>query len=260
MARKSFFYDALGNPLLIKRLLIIVFGIITYHRFNIRNRAIVRGSEVIRRLPRERVLFVSNHQTYYADVAAMFHVINSSLWGFKNSIRFPVYLLNPKMRLYFVAAKETMNAGFLAKMFKIAGSVSIKRTWREAGKDVNRMVDLRDLDKIATAIDDGWVITFPQGTTKPYNTGRRGTAFLIKHYKPIVVPVTIDGFRRAFDKKGLKLRAPGVNLYVSFKEPLDLSYNESVDEIMDKVMRAIEQSEEFNLMKQLEEQKESVTS
>ena len=35
---------------------------------------------------------------------------------------------------------------------------------------------------------------------------RRGTAHIIQQNKPIVVPVVIDGFRRSFDKKGLKMK------------------------------------------------------
>ena len=45
------------------------------------------------------------------------------------------------------------------------------------------------------------VITFPQGTTTPFKPIRRGTAHIIKTYKPIVVPIVIDGFRRSFDKR-----------------------------------------------------------
>ncbi|MCB0473201.1 MAG: 1-acyl-sn-glycerol-3-phosphate acyltransferase, partial [Flavobacteriaceae bacterium] len=59
---------------------------------------------------------------------------------------------------------------------------------------------------IGKALDDGWVITFPQGTTTPFKPIRRGTAFIIKEYQPIVIPVVIDGFRRSFDKKGLQVK------------------------------------------------------
>jgi 1-acyl-sn-glycerol-3-phosphate acyltransferase len=51
-----------------------------------------------------------------------------------------------------------------------------------------------------------WVINFPQGTTKPFAPGRKGTAFLIKQTKPIVIPIIVSGFNVAFDKKGLRLR------------------------------------------------------
>jgi 1-acyl-sn-glycerol-3-phosphate acyltransferase len=35
----------------------------------------IEGSEIIRNLPDTNVLFISNHQTYFADVVAMFHVL-----------------------------------------------------------------------------------------------------------------------------------------------------------------------------------------
>jgi 1-acyl-sn-glycerol-3-phosphate acyltransferase len=48
-------------------------GPISYRGFNELN---IEGSE-IRNLP-ELMLFISNHQTYFADVVAMFHVFNAS--------------------------------------------------------------------------------------------------------------------------------------------------------------------------------------
>jgi 1-acyl-sn-glycerol-3-phosphate acyltransferase len=39
----------------------------------------IEGSEIIRNLPDTNVFFISNHQTYFADVVAMFHVFNASL-------------------------------------------------------------------------------------------------------------------------------------------------------------------------------------
>ena len=161
-------------------------------------------SEIIKNLPDNNVLFVSNHQTYFADVVAMFHVFNASLSGRVDSIKNIGYLWDPKLNLYFVAARETMKAGLLPKILAYAGSVSIDRTWRAEGKDVNRQVKLSDVSNIQKALEDGWVITFPQGTTTPWKPIRRGTAHIIKQNKPIAVPIVIDGFRRSFDKKGLQ--------------------------------------------------------
>jgi 1-acyl-sn-glycerol-3-phosphate acyltransferase len=91
------------------------------------------------------------------------------------------------------------------------------------------------------------VITFPQGTTRPFAQGRKGTAYIIKNDKPIVIPVVISGFWRAFDKKGLKFKKKGSLLSVQFKEPMQFTYQESIDEILEKVMDAIEQSKKFML-------------
>ena len=174
----------------------------THRRYRGFNALQIEGSEIIKDLPDRNVLFISNHQTYFADVVAMFHVFNASLKGRIDSIKNIGYIWNPKLNLYYVAAKETMKAGLLPRILAYAGSVSIERTWRESGKNVNRPVKMSDISNIGVALDDGWVITFPQGTTKPFKPIRKGTAYIIQKYKPIVIPIVIDGFRRSFDKKG----------------------------------------------------------
>jgi hypothetical protein len=60
-----------------------------------------------------------------------------------------------------------------------------------------------------------------------------------------VVPVVISGFWRAFDKKGLKFKKRGVQLSVTFKEPLDIDYEAPAEEILAQIMDAIEQSKQF---------------
>ena len=77
--------------------------------------------------------YSSNHQTYFADVAAMYHVFCAVNNGYEHHQN-PVYLLNPKVDFYYVAAEETMNKGILARIFKLAGAITVKRTWRAEGK------------------------------------------------------------------------------------------------------------------------------
>ncbi len=218
----------------------------THRRYRGFNELNIEGSEIIKQLPDNNVLFVSNHQTYFADVVAMFHVFNASLSGRLDSIKNVGYLWNPKLNIYYVAAKETMSAGLLPKILAYAGSVSIERTWRASGKSVNRQVKMSDISNIGTALEDGWVITFPQGTTKPFKPLRKGTAHIIKQYKPLVVPIVIDGFRRSFDKKGLMIKKKGILQSMVIKSPLDIDYeNESLDSIIEKVEYAIEQHPSF---------------
>jgi hypothetical protein len=57
--------------------------------------------------------------------------------------------------------------------------------------------------------------------------------------------VVINGFWRAFGKKGLKLRKRGVLLSVRFKAPLEINYESSTAEILEQLMDAIEQSKRF---------------
>jgi 1-acyl-sn-glycerol-3-phosphate acyltransferase len=235
-----------GHILFLKKWLIRILGTITHQRFRGFNELKIEGSEHIKDLPDTNVLFISNHQTYFADVVAMFHVFNASLSGRVDSIKNVGYLWNPKLNIYYVAARETMQSGLLPKIFAYMGSISIERTWRAEGKDVNRQVKMSDISNIAKALNDGWVITFPQGTTTPFKPIRRGTAHIIKRYKPIVVPIVIDGFRRSFDKKGLRIKKKNILQSIEIKKPINIDYeNETVAEIVEKIEYAIEQHPSF---------------
>lgn len=243
-----------GHILFIKLWIIRIFGIISHQRYRGFNELQIDGSEIIRDLPDKNVLFVSNHQTYFADVAAMFHVFNASLNGRVDSIQNIGYLRNPKLNIYFVAALETMKSGILPKIFAYAGSVSVERTWRSKGEEINRQVKISDIKNIGIALQDGWVITFPQGTTTPFKPLRKGTAHIIKTYKPIVVPIVIDGFRRSFDKKGLIIKKRGILQSMVIKPALEIDYeNESIDEIIHKLEMAIEQHPSFLKVSPIEE-------
>jgi 1-acyl-sn-glycerol-3-phosphate acyltransferase len=140
-----------------------------------------------------------------------------------------------------------MKSSFISKLFTLAGALTVKRTWRADGNEVRRNLDPSDTRKIERALQNNWVITFPQGTTKPFAPGRKGTAFIIKHHKPIVIPVVISGFWRAFNKKGLKFKKKGSLLSVTFKAPLHIDYNDPSEKILEQVMDAIEQSKKFML-------------
>lgn len=227
-------------------MLIRYLGVLTHRRYRGFNELNIEGSEVIKQLPDTNVLFVSNHQTYFADVVAMFHVFNASLHGRIDNIKNVGYLWHPKLNIYFIAAKETMKAGLLPRILAYAGSISIERTWRDSGKDVQRQVKMSDISNIGRALDDGWVITFPQGTTTPFKPLRKGTAHIIKKYKPVVVPIVIDGFRRSFDKKGLLIKKKGILQSMIIKEPLVFDYeNDSMESIIEKLEYAIEQHPSF---------------
>ena len=235
-----------GHNMFVKKWLIRVLGVLSHRRFRGFNELQIEGSEIIKDLPETNVLFISNHQTYFADVVAMFHVFNASLSGRDDSIKNVGYLWEPKLNMYYVAAKETMRSGLLPKIMAYVGSISIERTWRSEGKNINRQVKMSDISAISKALDDGWVITFPQGTTTPFKPIRKGTAHIIKRYKPVVVPIVIDGFRRSFDKKGLRIKKKNVYQTFEIKKPLDIDYdNESIDSIVEKIEYAIEQHPSF---------------
>ena len=235
-----------GHILFVKKWLIRILGVLTHQRFNRFNKLKIEGSDVIKSLPENNVLFVSNHQTYFADVTAMIHAFNASLSGRVDSIKNVTYLWEPKLNIYYVAAKETMKSGLLPRILAYVGSVSIDRTWRSKGEDVNRQVKMSDIGNIGKALDDGWVITFPQGTTTPFKPIRRGTAHIIKKYNPIVIPIVIDGFRRSFDKKGIRIKKRNILQSMEIKKPLDIDYkNDSIESIVEKIEYAIEQHPSF---------------
>ena len=236
-----------GHILFLKKWLIRLLGAYTHQRYRGFNELKIEGSDIIRNLNETNVLFVSNHQTYFADVIAMFHVFNASLNGRVNTIKNIGYIWRPKLNIYFIAAKETMNSGLIPKILAYTGSVSIERTWRSEGKNIKRKVRFSDISNIGKALDDGWVITFPQGTTTPFKPLRKGTAFLIKQFKPVVVPIVIDGFRRSFDKRGLRIKKKNVIQKMKIKKPIRIDYeNDTTDEIINKIAFSIEQHSSFS--------------
>ncbi len=241
----SSFFDRLKQIKIVRKLVYAVVGMVSYPGLVLVNKLKIQGTEHISRLPRRNVLFVSNHQTYFADVITFLHIFCAVKWGKQNKLGIPYYLLNPFTNVYYVAAEETMKGSFISRLFTLAGALTVKRTWRAEGKEVRRGLDPSDTRKITRALQDNWVITFPQGTTKPFAPGRKGTALIIKQTKPIVVPVVISGFWRAFNKKGLKFKKKGTLLSITFKEPLGIDYDAPADAILDTIMNAIEQSKEY---------------
>lgn len=239
--------DRLKNINIVRKIVYAIVGIFSYPGLMLFNKLSISGTEHIKDLPRKNVLFVSNHQTYFADVITFLHIFCAVKWGKENRLGIPYYLLNPFTHVNYVAAEETMKGSWISRLFAMAGALTVKRTWRADGTEVRRTLDPSDTRKIQRALSDNWVITFPQGTTKPFAPGRKGTAFIIKENRPVVIPVVIRGFWRAFNKKGLKFKKKGSILSVTFKEPLDIDYDEPSDKILDKVMDAIEQSKKYML-------------
>ncbi len=132
-------------------------------------------------------------------------------------------------------------SGFMPKMLAYGGSINTRRTFREAGQEVKKMARLGDFTKVFEALDDGWVMTFPQGTTTPYAKGRRGVCHIIKMKRPVVVPVVIGGFRAALGKRGFSFNNPGKKTSITFKEPLVFADDMNANVMLRQIMEAIEQ-------------------
>jgi 1-acyl-sn-glycerol-3-phosphate acyltransferase len=246
--RMASFLQRIKQLNFVRKLVYAVVGAVSYPGLTVINRINITGTEHFKNLPKQNVLFVSNHQTYFADVICFLHIFCAVKWGKENRLGIPYYLLNPFTRVYYVAAEETMKGSFISRLFTLAGALTVKRTWNPEAKEKRKGLDPSDTRKITRALENNWVITFPQGTTKPFAPGRKGTALIIKQTKPIVIPVVINGFWRAFNKKGLKFKKKGSLLTVRFKEPLQIDYEASTDIILDQLMQAIEQSKEFMML------------
>ena len=101
----SSFRERLKNLKLVRKLVYAVVGLVSYPGLAIVNKLRISGTEHLKNLPKENVLFVSNHQTYFADVITFLHIFCAVKWGKTNRLGIPYYLLNPFTRVNYVAAE-----------------------------------------------------------------------------------------------------------------------------------------------------------
>ena len=220
-----------GQTIFLKRLIIGFVGLITHRTFSSK-RFEIKGSKNLVNLPSTNVLFVSNHQTYFYDVIAMLHVFNSSVKGRIDSLNKPKYLISPKTNLYYIASLETMKKSIITKLLTYAGAVLVQRSWRDSGESVSRDIRSEDPDKIKLALKDGWVITFPRGTTDNSKPIRKGTAHIIKNNDPLIVPVNLIGFKDVFQRNGLKVINRKNFFSIEIMKPLQIDMTKiSIEEI-----------------------------
>ena len=220
-----------GQTIFLKRFIIGFVGLITHKTFR-NKRFVIKGSKNLVNLPSNNVLFVSNHQTYFYDVIAMLHVFNSSVKGRIDSVKKPKYLISPKTNLYYIASLETMKTSIITKLLTYAGAVLVQRSWRDSGESVSRDIRSEDPDKIKLALKDGWVITFPRGTTDNSKPIRKGTAHIIKNNDPLVVPINLIGFKDVFQRDGLKVINRKKFFSIEIMKPLKIDMTKkSIEEI-----------------------------
>ncbi len=181
---------------------------IPYFRFF--NKVAVEGDGLLETLPHRNVVFLSNHQSYFMEAIAFFDLVYLK-HGFD--------LEDPYLR--FSAAEETMKKNVLTVLFEKAGGVTFRRSFREAGKEVSRPVDLEGVARVEEAIGTGWLLHFPAGTTQPGAPIRKGIAQILHRTRAVAVPVRVDGFRRLLLHKQL----PGKlfrKCSIRIHRPLDL--------------------------------------
>jgi 1-acyl-sn-glycerol-3-phosphate acyltransferase len=154
--------DKLKHIRIVRSLVYTIVGALSYPGLAIINKLKIEGTEHLETLPKKNVLFVSNHQTYFADVITFLHIFCAVKWRKRNKLGIPFYLLSPFTNVYYVAAEETMRGSVISRFFTLAGALTVKRTWRKEGKEVRRGLDPSDTRKIERALSSSWVITFPQ--------------------------------------------------------------------------------------------------
>ncbi len=192
----------------LRRGLLASFGVgFTVPYFAILNDVHVEGDEVLKELPRRNVVFLANHQTYFLEAIAFFDLVY---------VRHQMPLESPIVR--FSAAEETMKQNLLTKLMTLAGGVTFRRSFREAGEDVRRAVDLEGVARVEEAIQGGWLLHFPAGTTRKGAPLRGGVTRLLHNTRAVALPLRVDGFRelllhkqvpgRLFKQCSLKIHRP----------------------------------------------------
>ncbi|MCL4809765.1 MAG: 1-acyl-sn-glycerol-3-phosphate acyltransferase, partial [Thermoanaerobaculia bacterium] len=177
------------------------------------------GDDLLKTLPRKNVVFLSNHQTYFTEAIAFYDLLY---------IVHGLPYEDPHLR--FSAATETMKKNLITNVLTYAGGVTFRRSFREAGKEVNRPVDLEGVGKIEEAIATGWLLHFPTGTTQKNAPIRPGIAQLLHRTKPIAVPMRVDGFQELLLHKQFPGRT-GKQATIRLFPPMDLTefYEEPFD-------------------------------
>ena len=196
---------------LVRRGMILTIGnFATRVYFRWLNSVKAEGADLLTALPRKNVIFLSNHQTYFTEAIAffdLFYIVHGMPYE------------EPYLR--FSAATETMKKNFLTQILAYAGGVTFRRSFREAGQEVKRPVDLEGVGKIEEAIATGWLLHFPTGTTQPHAPIRPGIAQLLHRTKAVAVPVRVDGFRELLLHKQFPGRI-GKKPTIRFFAPMDL--------------------------------------
>src|ERR1700688_1726694 len=119
----SSFSERIKNIQFFRKIIYFIIGVVSYPGLMIVNKLKISGTENIRDLPRDNVLFVSNHQTYFADVITFLHIFSAVKWGKRNRLGFPYYLFNSFTKVYYVAAEETMRGSWISRLFTVAGAL-----------------------------------------------------------------------------------------------------------------------------------------
>ena len=79
---------SLQQTRIVKSLVYFLVGVVSYPGLAIVNSLKISGTENLKNLPKRNVLFVSNHQTYFADVITFLHIFCAVKWRRNNKLGF----------------------------------------------------------------------------------------------------------------------------------------------------------------------------
>ena len=84
-------FDRLKNIRIFRSIIYGLVGLFTYPGLALFNVIKIEGAENLTNLPKEKVLFVSNHQTYFGDVIDFVHIFCAFKWRKYNKLGIPYY-------------------------------------------------------------------------------------------------------------------------------------------------------------------------
>ena len=91
----STFWDKIKETKLVKGTVYAIVGALSYPCLTMVNRLTINGMENLQQLPKKNVLFVSNHQTYFADVITFLHIFCAVSWRKKMASAFLIIYYGP---------------------------------------------------------------------------------------------------------------------------------------------------------------------
>lgn len=109
--------EKIKNLKLVRSLIYTTVGAFTYPGLTMFNKMKIEGMEHLENLPRKNVLFVSNHQTYFADVIAFLHIFCAVKWRKKKKIRLALLSVESFYKRTFCCRRRNDEQRFYCKAF-----------------------------------------------------------------------------------------------------------------------------------------------
>lgn len=161
----------------------------------------VENKSLFDALPEENVLIIMNHTTYYMEaVAILLH-----LWKEAGNINDVKHKFNPVVEFNSLKKKGANPwREFVNGVARGMGMIYVRReNDKKIHGDGRKMYNENAFQEIFDTLDKGWVIFFPQGTTKKTAPLKPGILKIIKEKNPHLLLIKTSNFRECFGKKGV---------------------------------------------------------